>query len=112
MSESIYLGIRGQVVCLEKATGRERWRTELRNSQLTTVVLDGELVIAYTRGHIYGLAKDTGRVLWENTLAGLGYGYCMIATEGTNPAYAAASIASQQAAAAASIAATSAAASS
>ena len=101
MNEVIYLGIKGQVVAIEVATGRERWRQQVRsNSSITNVAVIGEVVVVYARGHLYGLRKDTGQILWENQLSGLGYGYAILGVEGGQEATLAAAAAQQQASAA------------
>jgi len=79
--KKLFLGIKGHVVCLDKQTGREIWRKKLRSSTLTNIVFDGDTLHAYCRGHLYSLNPHTGDILWENQLHGLGYGYCMIASE-------------------------------
>jgi len=107
--KKLFLGIKGHIVCLNKQTGEELWRKKLRSSTLTNIVFDGDSLHAYCRGHMFGLNPDTGDILWENELHGLGYGYCMIASEGSNNhAQAISAAQAQQAATAGMIAASSA----
>ena len=53
----------------------------MKYSSLINVVVKGNQVIAYSRGVIYGIDRVSGKLLWQNGLRGLGYGYCIIATE-------------------------------
>ena len=82
--KKLFLGIKGHVVCLNKKTGSELWRKKLRSSTITNIIFDGDSVLAYSNGHLFSLDPDTGDQLWENQLNGLGYGYCMIASEDLN----------------------------
>lgn len=86
MNDWLYIGIKGSVLCLAKRNGKEIWRTNLRSSVLVNVVVDGDLVYAYARGHLYGLDANTGDLIWENPLPGLGYGHCIIATKDSQTA--------------------------
>ncbi len=90
MNHRVYLGIKAHVVCIDSSSGRELWRTELRNSQLTTISVCGEVLIAYAGGHLFGLKPEDGTILWTNQLPGLGYGYCLIAGDSDSTALAAA----------------------
>lgn len=86
MEEHIYLGVKKFVVCINKQTGEEVWRTAVKSSELITLVVDGPLVIAHARGVLFGISRHDGRILWQNGLTGLGYGHCIIATEGSSSA--------------------------
>ncbi len=102
--KKLFLGIKGHVLCVDQDTGREEWRTKLRSSTITNVVCVGELLHAYSRGHLFALDPKTGDVLWENSLNGLGYGFCIIASEGDRGyVQSASAIQAQQAAASASV---------
>ena len=76
----MYIGIRGNVVCLHKETGQILWKTFLKNGNLTNITVEGDRLLAYSGGHLFSLDSATGSVLWENELSGLGYGPCIIAT--------------------------------
>lgn len=79
---NIYLGMAGKIICLDRNTGDEIWRTKLKStSNLTNLIKDQDRVIAYAGGHLFCLDANSGDILWENELKGLGYGYCMIASE-------------------------------
>ena len=97
-SGSVYLGIKGSVVALDRRTGQERWRTSLKGRDFVNVALDGDLLIATVRGEAFCLDPDTGRIRWANPLKGLGLGLVTIAGTGI------ASLAQQRAADAAAAA--------
>jgi len=80
--ESIYLGIKGHIVCLNKTSGTKLWATKLNStSGITNVVPDGDKLFAYAGGHMFCLQSSDGAILWRNTLNGFGYGACIIATQ-------------------------------
>lgn len=99
MKDRIYIGIKGKVVCLDKQSGNEIWRTDLRRTSLVSVAIDGDTVIAYANGHLFALDGVTGEIRWRNPLPGLGHGYCIIAAGGDQTAVTAAQQAQSQAAA-------------
>jgi|GEM_PF-2150668 len=69
MSEFLYLGVGGHAVCLHKETGDDRWRRKLRGGATTNILCDG--------AHL--------SVVWENSLTGLGYSYCIMADGNQSP---------------------------
>lgn len=77
---AIYLGIKGAVIALNRATGEEVWRTELKGSDFVNVILDGNQLYATTKGEIFCLNIKTGEPLWHNKLTGMGLGLISIAT--------------------------------
>jgi len=81
MHSHIYLGTGSYVVCLDKRSGKELWRTKLKKTGLLTIAVVDDLVVAHARGSVYGLSKNDGVILWENGLPGLGYNYCIIASD-------------------------------
>ena len=83
-SKHVFLGIKAHVVCINLQTGKEIWKTEVKRSQLISIVVEDDIVVAHAGGHLFGLDKSSGRVMWENNLPGLGYGYCFLATENNN----------------------------
>ncbi len=76
---TLYIGIKGHIVCLDKNTGKEIWSTKLKGMQLTNLIHEGNFIFAYTGGHLYCLSADFGKILWTNTLTGYGYGACIFA---------------------------------
>ena len=78
----IVIGIAGSVVALDRSTGQELWRTNLKGGDFTNVVLhDGDL-FATTKGELFCLDAATGSIRWQNPLKGLGRGLVTIATAG------------------------------
>ena len=83
-SNAIYLGIKGTVVALNRATGEELWRTTLKGSDFVNVVLDGNQLYAATKGELFCLDTKTGEPRWHNNLTGMGLGLISIATTSGN----------------------------
>jgi outer membrane protein assembly factor BamB len=100
-SDLIFLGVKGTVVALDRATGAERWRTKLRGGDFVNVVVDGGDVLASTKGEIHCLDAASGGVRWVNKLNGLGYGMVAIGSASGQQAVTAAEKRRQEAAAAA-----------
>lgn len=76
----LYIGVKGMALALDRATGAEVWRTELKGADFVNVVLvDGDLY-ASSRGELFCLDSATGKVRWHNPLKGLGLGLISIAT--------------------------------
>lgn len=83
----VFVGIKGTVLALDRATGEEVWRSPLAGADFVNVVLvDGDL-FATARGEMFALEPSTGKILWHNPLKGLGRGLLTIAggTEQTVP---------------------------
>jgi outer membrane protein assembly factor BamB len=82
----VFIGIAGTVVALDRSTGAEVWRCELKGSDFVNVALqDGDLY-ATTKGELFCLDPTTGGVRWQNPLKGLGRGLIAIATAGSQQA--------------------------
>ena len=78
----LYIGVKGKALALDRATGAEVWRTELKGGDFVNVALvDGDLY-ASSRGELFCLDSATGNVRWHNPLKGLGLGLISIATPG------------------------------
>ena len=77
--DTIFVGVKGTVVAIDRATGETQWSTELKGSDFVNVTLqDGDL-FASCRGRLYRLDPSTGAVQWCNELPGLGWGIVTIA---------------------------------
>jgi outer membrane protein assembly factor BamB len=76
----VFVGVKGTVMALDRATGREVWRTPLTRGDFVNLVLDDGVLYATARGEIFCLDPLTGRVYWNNPLRGMGYGLVSIAT--------------------------------
>lgn len=99
--EKLFLGISGCVVCLDKKTGQELWKTKLKRSEITNVYYESDFIYAYSGGHLFCLNASAGEIQWENQLNGLGYGSCIIASEHQSSTVISSQIATQQTSAAA-----------
>ena len=79
-SSTIFPGIRGAVVALDRGTGRQLWKAALKGSDFVNVLLDNDRVMAATKGEVFCLDPATAQVLWHNQLPGEGWGLITIAT--------------------------------
>ena len=79
-SSAIFIGIRGGVTALDRDTGRQLWKAELKGADFVNVMLDNDRVIAATKGEVFCLDAATGQVLWHNELRGEGWGLVTLAT--------------------------------
>ncbi len=76
----VFVGIKGSILALERATGRQLWQTPLKGSDFVNLVLDGDDLLATTRGEVFCLDPASGRIRWNNPLKGMGWGLATIAT--------------------------------
>jgi len=81
-SELIFIGIKGSVVALNRATGQQAWATRLKGNGFVNAVVERGRVLASCSGEIFCLDALTGNMLWHNQLKGFGVGLATIATEG------------------------------
>jgi outer membrane protein assembly factor BamB len=72
MSKTIFVGIKGSVVALDRATGAIIWKTDLAGSDFVNLVCDQANIYATTRGEAFCLDPRSGEVRWHNPLKGLG----------------------------------------
>ena len=78
----VFIGIKGTVLALDRATGQEMWRSKLKGAEFVNVVLqDGDLFAA-TEGELYSLDLASGAIRWHNPLKGLGRGLITVASSG------------------------------
>jgi outer membrane protein assembly factor BamB len=87
----LYVGLKAHVVALDKATGAEVWRTELKRpmkmgDRFVSLLVDDDKVYAHTKGEIYCLDAAAGTVLWSNPLKDLSYDIATLATQGAGNA--------------------------
>ena len=80
ITDLVFIGIKGSVVALNRATGAPVWVRRLKGSDFVNVVLDGETILASCYGEIFCLDALTGAALWHNPLKGFGLGLTTIAT--------------------------------
>ena len=95
----LFVGIKGHVIALDRATGQEMWRTPLKGRDFVSVSVQ-DAVYAATKGEIFCLDPGSGAIRWHNPLKGMGLGLVSIAGDVT----AAAEITGRRAAAAAAAA--------
>ena len=84
----IYLGIRGTVLAINPATGMPVWERKLKGAEFVNVVLDGNRLLAATRGEVFSLDPDNGAIRWHNPLTGYGVGTptALTSVRGQSPA--------------------------
>lgn len=82
LDDLIFAGLTGYAVAIDRRTGEELWRTNLKSSGygLVTLLLDGDILLAGATGRIYALDPSSGEVLWTNELKKLGYSSVSLAT--------------------------------
>jgi outer membrane protein assembly factor BamB len=80
LDQLIFVGLRGYVVALDRDTGEVVWSNDKLNSGYTTLLLDGDRLIASTNGYMYCLDPLTGGVMWQNPLRGYGTGVTDLAS--------------------------------
>ncbi len=80
-SDLIFVGIKGSVVALHRATGQQVWATRLKGGEFVNVVVEPGAILATNYGEIFCLDPLTGKLRWQNPLKGFGRGLATIATE-------------------------------
>jgi len=80
-AQLVFIGIKGSVVALNRATGQQVWATHLRGADFVNVVLQDGAVLASCHGEVFSLDPLTGIGMWHNPLKGFGTGLATIATE-------------------------------
>src|SRR6266849_10341570 len=80
-SKLVFVGIKGSVIALNRATGAQEWATHLKGADFVNVLLQGDMVLATCRGEVFCVDPLTGIVMWHNPLKGLGMGLATIATD-------------------------------
>ena len=82
----LFVGIKGQVLALDAATGGERWRTKLegvrmRASSFVHLHRDADHLYATYNGELFCLDPASGMVRWHNQLTGLGTGLASLLSD-------------------------------
>jgi outer membrane protein assembly factor BamB len=80
ITDLVFIGIRGSVVALNRATGEQVWATHLKVSDFVNVVVQNEAVLASCHGEVFCLDPFTGEGRWHNPLKGFGFGLATMAT--------------------------------
>jgi outer membrane protein assembly factor BamB len=74
IDQLIFVGLNGWVAALDRDTGEIVWYSSELKSGATTLLLDGDRLIASTNGYLYCLDPQTGKVAWKNPMSGYGTG--------------------------------------
>jgi len=77
---SIFLGVHGEVIALDRTTGQPASHAKPTGAPLVNLVLAHARIIATTKGKAFCLDAATGQLLWRNDLPGLGLGLVSIVT--------------------------------
>jgi hypothetical protein len=78
-SDLVFVGIKGTVLALDRATGLQVWATHLKGADFVNVVQQDDAVFASCHGEVFCLDPLTGAGLWHNRLKGFGIGLATIA---------------------------------
>jgi hypothetical protein len=83
--EVLYVGIKAQVLAIERRTGKEVWRTALPRGSFSLddfvqVFFDSGSIFAQTGGRLFCLDAETGRIQWQNNLDACGHGIATLAS--------------------------------
>lgn len=77
---TLFIGVKGTVIALDRATGQELWRSDLKGSDFVNVAIEDGDVFATTKGELFCLDPASGHVKWHNELKGMGRGLITIAS--------------------------------
>jgi len=81
----LLVGVKGSVLAFQKNTGERLWATRLKSSMssdFVSVAADDARVYAHTAGELFCLDLQTGNGLWQEGLAGMGYGVASLTLPG------------------------------
>jgi outer membrane protein assembly factor BamB len=84
---TLFVGIKGRVIAVDRRSGETLWSTHLKGSQFVTVAVENGAVYAGTSGRLFCLDPSTGSVRWTNELPGMGYGLICIAGADASPLF-------------------------
>ena len=82
-SDLVFIGIKGSVLALNRATGQQVWAAHLKGWGFVNVVMQDGVILASCSGEIFCLDPLTGNGLWHNPLRGYGTGLATVAMEYT-----------------------------
>jgi outer membrane protein assembly factor BamB len=75
----LFIGLYGTVLALDRTTGAEIWRSNLKGCDFVNVVFQQKELYATTKGHIFRLDPGSGQIMWHNSLKGMGSGIVSVA---------------------------------
>jgi outer membrane protein assembly factor BamB len=78
-TSALFVGTRGAVVAVDRASGATLWSMELKGSDFVDVMLVEDELYAASKGRLYRLDPVSGDILWRNDLPGMGWGLVSIA---------------------------------
>lgn len=78
VDQLIFIGLNGWVAAVDRDSGEILWKCDNLKSGYTTLLLDGDRLIASTNGYLYCLDPQTGRIVWSNPLKGMRTGVAHI----------------------------------
>jgi hypothetical protein len=83
VDQLLFVGLNGWVAALDRDSGEVIWYCSELNSGDTTLLLDGDRLIASTNGYLYCLDPQTGKIVWKNSMSGYGTGIAhLVSTRG------------------------------
>ena len=94
-SKLLYIGIKGSVLALDPASGRQMWATRLKGYDFVNLLVEENCIIASSYGEVFCLDPRSGKILWHNRLKGYGTGLVAIATA-DNPRNSSTAVAAQK----------------
>ena len=81
LDDLVFTGFNNRIAALDRDTGDIVWHwTAPSGSTYTSLLLDGDRLIACVHGYMYALDAATGRQLWANEMKGFGYGVASLAS--------------------------------
>lgn len=96
ISDLIFIGIKGSVNALNRATGEQVWTTHLKGWSFVNLEFHDNKLYAMCDGEIFCLDPLTGDGLWHNPLRGFGTGLATLALAGAAPTANAPALAEQR----------------
>jgi outer membrane protein assembly factor BamB len=82
--QTVFAGMRGRVLALDRAKGDVLWNTRLTGSEFVNLLLVSGDLYAATRGELFCLSIDNGQIRWHNKLKGYPHGLMTIITAESN----------------------------
>lgn len=82
ITDLLFSGTGGNVVCLNRHTGQEIWKTGVGGHGFVTILTDQSMIYAQCNGKLFALRYADGTILWQNDLPGCGYGIGSLAFAG------------------------------
>lgn len=81
LDQLIFVGFNSRVAALNRETGETVWQWRSpKGSGYTTILLDGDRLIASVGGYTYCLDPLSGQQWWFNALPGMGVGVPSLAS--------------------------------